>query len=58
MLSAWKSTGRVFVLAVVLELVFQYIELRVFHPSVALLASLILAVVPCLLLRGPVSRLI
>ena len=57
-LSAWKSVGKVFVLAVVLELVFQYIELRVFHPSVALLAGLILVVVPYLLLRGPVSRLI
>jgi hypothetical protein len=57
-LSAWKSIGKVFVLAVILDLVFQYIALGVFHPAVSLLTGLILAVVPYLLLRGPVSRLL
>jgi hypothetical protein len=54
--SGWRSIGKVFVIAIVLDLVFQYIVFRDFRPIGALLAGVILAVVPYLLLRGPVNR--
>ncbi len=56
--SGWKSIGKVFIIAVILDNVFQYI---VFHnlgrPGGALIVGLILAIIPYLLLRGPVNRL-
>jgi len=55
--SGWKSVGTVFIIAVVLDFVFQYLVFRDFRPVGALLAGLILAILPYLLLRGPVSRL-
>lgn len=55
--SGWKSIGKVFIIAIVLDFVFQYIVFRDFRPVAALLAGLILALVPYLLLRGPVNRL-
>jgi hypothetical protein len=56
--SGWKSIGKVFIIAIVLDLVFQYIVFRDFRLIGALLAGVILAVVPYLLLRGPVNRVI
>jgi hypothetical protein len=56
-MSGWKSIGKVFIIAIVLDFVFQYIVFHDFRPVGALLAGLILALVPYLLLRGPVSRL-
>ncbi len=55
--NGWKSICKVLIMAIVLDLVFQYRALRVFHPAVALLAGLVLALVPYLLVRGPLSRL-
>jgi hypothetical protein len=55
--SGWKSVGKVFVIAVILDAVYQYIELKWFYPGEALVVALILAIVPYLLLRGPVNRL-
>ena len=55
--SGWKSIGKVFIIAIVLDFVFQYVVFHDFRPVGALLAGLILALVPYLLLRGPVNRL-
>ena len=55
--SGWKSVGKIFVIALVLDAVYQYIELRWFYPVEALLVALVLAIVPYVLLRGPVNRL-
>ena len=58
LLSGWKSVGKVFVLALILDAVYQFKVFRWFYPSQALLVALFLAVVPaCLLLRGPVNWL-
>jgi hypothetical protein len=54
--SGWKSVGKVFVLAIVLDAVYQYIELRWFYPGEALIVALILAIIPYLAIRGPVNR--
>jgi len=53
----WKSVGKVFVLAIVLDAVYQYIEQRWIYPGEALLVAVILAIVPYLLVRGPVNRI-
>lgn len=55
--SGWKSIGKVFIIAVVLDFVFQYIVFHDFRPGGALIAGVILALVPYLLIRGPVNRL-
>ena len=54
----WKSIGKVFVIAIVLDLVFQVIVFKDLRPAAALLAALILALVPYVLLRGPINRLL
>ena len=56
--SGWKSIGKVFIIAIVLDLAFQYIVFHEFRPVGALLAGVILALVPYVLLRGPANRII
>lgn len=53
----WKSVGKVFILAIVLDLVYQVIVQRFVYPFEALLTAFILAIVPYLLIRGIVTRL-
>ena len=55
--SGWKSIGKVFVVAIALDLIFQYMAFDHFRPVGALVAGAILALVPYLLLRGPVNWL-
>ena len=54
----WKGISRVFVLAYALDVVYQFIEWRGLKPSQALLTAIILAVIPYVLLRGPINRLV
>ena len=53
----WKSVGKVFVLALVLDAVYQVMVLRFVYPGEALVVALLLAIVPYLVLRGLVTRL-
>ncbi len=55
--SGWKSVGKVFIIALILDAIYQFIELRMFYPGEALYVGFILAIVPYVLLRGPVKRL-
>ena len=55
--SAWESIGKVFAIAIILDFVFQYIVFHQFRVIGALLAGAILAIVPYVLLRGPVNRI-
>jgi hypothetical protein len=57
MRSGWKSVGRIFVLALILDGVYQVKVLSWFYPGEALLTALVLAVLPYVLLRGIVNRL-
>jgi hypothetical protein len=55
----WKSIGKVFTLAVVLDIVYQLIEHRwQVYPGEAILVAIILAIVPYLLVRGPINRIV
>jgi len=55
--SGWKSVGRVFILAVVLDVVYQLYVQRFVYPFEALTVAFILAIVPYVVLRGLVTRL-
>ena len=52
----WKSGGKVFVLALVLDVVYQIIVMRFVYPGEALITAVLLAIVPYLTLRGLVTR--
>jgi len=52
----WKSVGKVFIVALVLDGVYQFITVKWFYPLEALVVAFLLALVPYLLLRGPVNR--
>jgi hypothetical protein len=52
----WKSVGRVFILALVLDVVYQIIVLRFVYPGEAIIVAFVLAIVPYLILRGLVTR--
>ena len=53
----WKGIGKVFILALVLDVVFQVIALKTVYPMEAILVAFLLAIVPYLILRGPANRL-
>jgi hypothetical protein len=53
----WKSFGKVFLLAIVLDVVYQIIVLRLVYPGEAIIVAFILAIVPYLMLRGLVNRI-
>ena len=52
----WKSVGKVFVLAIVLDLVFQVMVLKTVYPGEVVIVALLLAIVPYLIVRGAVNR--
>ena len=52
----WKSVGKVFVLALVLDVVYQIIVSRFVYPGEAIIVAFVLAIVPYLILRGLVTR--
>jgi hypothetical protein len=53
----WKAVANVFVMAVVIDIVYQYVVFRWFYPGEALMVAFILAFVPYLMIRGPVNRI-
>lgn len=53
----WKSIGKVFILALALDCVYQLIELHWIYAFEALVVALFLAIIPYLLVRGPVNRI-
>lgn len=55
--NGWKLIAKVFILAIVLDIVYQAIVFRRFYPVEALLIANFLAICPYLLLRGPINRL-
>lgn len=52
----WKSVGKIFILALVLDAIYQVWQLGTFYPGEAVLTAIVLAFVPYVLLRGPVNR--
>lgn len=55
----WKSVGKVFIFAVLIDIVYQLIEHRwTIYLGEAVYVAIILAILPYLFIRGPVNRII
>ena len=54
----WKSVGKVFILAIVLDVIYELIELKWVYPGETIIVAIVLAVVPYLLVRGPLNRIL
>jgi len=55
--NGWKSIGKVFIFAMVLDAIYQWIVQRFIYPGEMIVVSFILAIVPYLIVRGVVTRL-
>jgi hypothetical protein len=53
----FKAVARVFVFAIVMDMIYQVTVLRWFYPLQALIVAFVLAFLPYILLRGPVNRI-
>jgi hypothetical protein len=51
------ATGKIILLAMLLDAIYQYIELGTFYPVEALVTAIILAFIPYFVIRGPVGRI-
>jgi hypothetical protein len=52
----WKSVGKIFIMAVAMDLIYQLLVLRGLRPIQTVMVAVLVAIVPYLLLRGPVNR--
>jgi hypothetical protein len=55
---AWTSVAKVFVMAVIMDVIYQLIVQRWVYPVEVLIVAFLLAVVPYVLIRGPINRLL
>ncbi|HEU0052535.1 MAG TPA: hypothetical protein VFQ39_05130 [Longimicrobium sp.] len=53
----WQDVAKIFLLAVVLDVIYQLIAFHRLYPLEVLIVAFILAVVPYSLVRGPVNRI-
>ena len=53
---AWRSEGRVFMMAVCIDLIYQAFVLRGLRPLQAVFVGVLLGVLPYIVLRGPINR--
>jgi hypothetical protein len=53
----WKSVGKVFILAMALDVAYQVYVLHFVYPGEVLIVAFLLAIVPYLILRGLVNRI-
>ena len=56
--TGWKGISKVFVLAFVLDVIYQFLEWHGLKPLQASMTAIVLAVTPYAILRGPVNRVI
>lgn len=53
----WKSVGKLFLMAILLDVVYQFIVARFVYPGEAVVVAVTLAIMPYLIVRGLVNRL-
>lgn len=51
------STARIIILGVVMDTVYQWVVFKTFYPAQAAVIAILLAFVPYIVLRGPISRI-
>ena len=56
--NGWKSIGKLFIFAIVLDVIFQIKELHTVYPGEAIIVAALLAIMPYLIVRGLVTRLL
>jgi hypothetical protein len=54
----WKRIGKIFILAVILDVIYQIKVHHWFYPGETLIVAILLAIVPYLLVRGPINRVV
>jgi hypothetical protein len=54
---ALKDTGRIFIVAIVLDTAYQLMIFRWVYPGEVLVVAVVCAIVPYVLVRGPITRL-
>lgn len=54
----WKGISKIFIIALVLDFIYQLIVLRSLNVKTALIVACLLSIIPYGLLRGPFNRLI
>lgn len=53
----WKDVGKVFIVATVLDVIYELVVYRWVYPVHSVIVATVLAIVPYLLIRGPVTRI-
>jgi hypothetical protein len=53
----WSAIWKVFVVAIVLDTIYELIAYKTLFPGQTLIVAIVLAVVPYLILRGPANRI-
>jgi hypothetical protein len=53
----WKSVGKVFLIALLLDVIYQIMVLKFVYPGEAIYVAFVLAILPYLILRGLVTRI-
>ncbi len=56
--SGWKDVGKVFIIAIIIDAVYQVIVIKWVYPGELVIVAFILAIVPYLLIRGPLNRIL
>jgi len=51
------ATARIILLGLIMDAIYQFIELKTFHPAEAVIIALLLAFLPYVALRGIISRI-
>jgi hypothetical protein len=54
----WKSVGKIFIVAVILDIVYQLVVLHAIHPLETLFVATTLALIPYVIFRGPINRVV
>jgi hypothetical protein len=54
----WEHIGKVFIVALVMDAIYQFISVRWFYPGEALMVAMVLAILPYLVFRSLVNRLL
>lgn len=53
----WKDVGKVFIVAIILDVMYDLVVYRWVYPGQALIVAAVLAFVPYLMIRGPATRI-
>ena len=54
---AWKAMGKIFLLAIILDVVYEFTVFRRFYPVETLDVAIVLAVIPYVVVRGLICRI-